>query len=91
MKPIEVKALSEYRLHLSFDNGVSGIVNLKELVKKGIFIPLQDMELFNNVYVTKSSVAWSQELEIDALALYAKILNKKPSEVRDRNLQDATD
>ena len=76
MKVQEVKYLSDYTIRITFDDGVSGIVQLNELVEKGIFIPLQDKTQFAKVYSTGYSIAWSKELEIDANAIYAEITGK---------------
>lgn len=73
MKPVEVKALKNYKLSITFDDGISGIIDLNNFIKKGIFVPLEDVQVFNKVYVTHSSIAWSEELEIDALVVFAEI------------------
>ncbi|MEJ7692027.1 DUF2442 domain-containing protein [Daejeonella sp.] len=81
MKVIKVKSLRGYRIDVSFEDGVNGIIDLTELVKKGIFQELRDEILFSNVYTTGYSIAWSEELEIDALTIYAELLGKSPEEV----------
>jgi high-affinity K+ transport system ATPase subunit B len=91
MKPVKVLALPDYKLRVSYDDGVSGIIKLADFVKKGIFTSLKDVQLFRNVYVTDSSIAWSDELEIDALAVYAEIVKKEPSEIVSSYPQHATD
>jgi hypothetical protein len=50
---------------------------LKELIGKGVFSGLKDPELFNKVYTTGYSIAWSDELEIDLITVYLEILNRK--------------
>jgi hypothetical protein len=37
MKATDVKAIAEYKIKVTFDNGVSGVVDLNDLVQKGIF------------------------------------------------------
>lgn len=81
MKVVHVQALTKYDIAISFDDGVQGIINLDELVSKGIFQTLKDEKLFSRVYTTGYSIAWSEELEIDALAIYAELLNKQPEVV----------
>lgn len=90
MKAVSVNALPEYKIEVAFDDGVSGVVDLKDFIGKGIFSALKDKSLFNKVYTTGYSIAWSDELEIDALAIYAEILNKKPEEVLSASLTYAT-
>ena len=50
---------------------------MKELIGKGVFSGLKDPELFNKVYTTGYSIAWSDELEIDLITVYLEILNRK--------------
>lgn len=78
MKAVEVLPLENYSISVSFEDGVNGVVNLSELVKQGIFQVLQDVNLFLKVYTTGYSIAWSEELEIDALTIYAELLKKQP-------------
>ena len=91
MKPIKAEALQDYGLKVYFDDGVSGIINLADYVKKGIFTTLKDVQLFKKVYTTESSIAWSEELEIDALAIYAEIVKKEPLEIISSKFQHASD
>ena len=77
MKVINVNAIPEYKLQVTFDDGVSGIIDLKDFIGKGVFSDLKNPELFNKVYTTGYSIAWSEELEIDAIAVYLEILNRK--------------
>lgn len=80
MKAISIKALPEYKIAISFDDGVNGVIDLAELVEQGIFKKLQEGEIFFNVYLTECSIAWSDELEIDVLNIYAELLNKDPED-----------
>lgn len=75
MKAVEVKAFPHYKLFLSFDEGVSGTIDFNSLVQKGIFKVLKDETSFSKVYLTGYSIAWSEELEIDILSLYAELAN----------------
>ena len=51
MKATAVKALQDYRIQLVFDDGVTGIVELHDLVQKGIFRQLKDETAFSKVYI----------------------------------------
>ena len=91
MKATDVKAIGDYKISVAFDDDVSGIIDLSYLVQKGIFRELSDPILFAKVYTTGEAIAWSDELEIDALNIYAKIVNKEPSEVAEKYFAHATD
>lgn len=81
MKAIEIKALDNHKLFVLFDDRVSGEIDLKKLVSKGIFRVLKDQILFAKAYSTRYSIAFSDELEIDILSVYAELSGKKPEEV----------
>ena len=89
MKVISVNPLPEYKLRVTFDDGVSGIIDLSNFVRSGIFSVLQNEDSFNRVYTNGYSVAWNDELEIDALAIRAEILNKKPEDMLTTNFDYA--
>ena len=90
MKVISVNPLHDYKLQVTFDDGVSGVVDLKNFIKNGIFSILQNEELFKKVFSNGYSIAWSDELEIDALTVYAEILNKEPEDILAANFNYAT-
>jgi len=90
MKVISLNPLHDYKLQVTFDDGVSGVVDLKNFIKNGIFSILQNEELFKKVFSNGYSIAWSDELEIDALTVYAEILNKEPEDILAANFNYAT-
>lgn len=90
MKIISVKPLPDFKLQATFDDGVSGVVDLKEFVKHGIFSVLQTEDAFNSVYANGYAIAWSEDLEIDSLAIYAEIVNKEPNDILAADLKYAT-
>jgi hypothetical protein len=89
MKIVSVKPLPDFKLQATFDDGVCGIIDLKEYVKQGIFSVLQTEDLFNKVYTNGYAIAWSEDLEIDAIAIYAEILNKDPNDILSADLKYA--
>ena len=89
MKITSVTPLSGYKLNIKFEDAVSGEIDLKSFIETGIFSVLQAPDLFNKVYTTGYSVAWSDELEIDALTIYAEILKRSPEEIFTTNFNYA--
>jgi len=81
MKVTDVTVIPEYKLKVTFDDGVSGIIDLKDFIGSGIFSILKDEKLFDKAYAAGYAIAWNNELEIDAIAIYAEILNKKPEDI----------
>ena len=76
MKVQEVKYIADYTINIKFDDGISGTIQLNDLVQKGIFKVLQDKNLFAKVYTNGYSIAWSDELEIDATKIYSDLTGK---------------
>ncbi len=81
MKVEEVIYKSDFTIQVKFNDGVVGYIQLNELVEKGIFQELKDLNKFSKVYSTGYSIAWSDELEIDAATIYAEITEKSIGEV----------
>ena len=69
-----------YDIHVLFEDGVAGTIHLSDLVEKGIFRLLKDTTQFEKVYTTGYSIAWSDQLEIDAATIYAELSGKTPGE-----------
>jgi len=89
MKVLSVKPLPGYQLNVVFDDAVSGTIDLKNFIDKGIFSVLKDEQAFNKVYTNDYSIAWSEELEIDALTIYAEISGKKPGDLLSHSFSHA--
>ena len=73
---VEVTPLPGYRLHLRFEDGVEGDVDLTTLISfDGIFAPLRDPLLFNQAHASPElgTVCWPNGADIDPDVLYAEI------------------
>ncbi len=90
MKVQEVKYISDYIISIKYDDGVSGTIQLNDLVEKGIFKVLQDKNQFAKVYTNGYSIAWSNELEIDATTIYSELTGKNFGEILSPKLSHAT-
>ena len=76
MDIVAAKALSDYRLHLRFEDGVEGVVDLAPLLSfQGIFEPLRDPAYFAQVRVDADlgTVAWPNGADLDPDVLYGRI------------------
>ena len=77
-----VKVLQGYRLELEFDDGVSGTVDLSDLVGKGVFELWRDRRAFEQVRIGSSGeLAWGDQIDLCPDALYLKVTGKKPEDV----------
>jgi hypothetical protein len=79
---IEVKPLDNYRLWISFSDGVEGVVDLSELVGKGVFSSWTDYQQFEKVHLGPGGeIAWDDQIDMCADALYLKLTGKKPEDI----------
>lgn len=71
-----VLPLPNYRLHVRFEDGTEGIVNLKRWLfapRPGVFKHLRNEERFAEVYVSMGAVTWPGELDLAPDAMYDRI------------------
>ncbi|MHA1796036.1 MAG: DUF2442 domain-containing protein [Promethearchaeota archaeon] len=78
IKVVKVIPKKDFKLWLKFENGLDGTVDLAELKGKGVFNIWEKPGVFEKVFVHPESgaVAWNEEVEICADALYLKISGK---------------
>lgn len=75
----KVAPLGEYRLHLVFDDGTEGDVDVARLVRfHGVFEPLRDVRQFKEVFVDPEggTIAWPNGADLDPIVLYATVTGK---------------
>lgn len=79
-KIVEVKPLADYRVWIKFSDGSEGIVDLSELVGKGVFTAWKDVNFFNSVFIDPEShtIAWEGGIDLCPDTLYAKVLGVDP-------------
>jgi hypothetical protein len=73
---VAAQALGDYRLHLRFEDGVEGVVDLgPHLSFRGVFQPLRDPAFFALVRVDPDlgTVAWPNGADLDPDVLYGRI------------------
>ena len=59
--------LGDYKIRLTFNNGKSGIANLKETIchdKRPIFSSLKDLNNFKKVVISHGTLTWFNELDL---------------------------
>ena len=78
IKIVKLNPKNNYKLWLKFEDGLEGTVDLSELKGKGVFKIWEKPEDFKKAFVHPESgaVAWNDEVEICADALYLKISGK---------------
>ena len=81
-KIANVRVLDGYCLELTFDDGVSGKVDLSDLAGKGVFTVWQDRDAFQTVRIGSSGeLVWDEQIDLCPDSLYLKVTGKRPEDV----------
>ena len=67
-----VRALNDYELEVSFDNGECRRFDVKPYLDRGIFVRLRDHEVFRAARVVAGSVEWPNGLDLSYDTLYVE-------------------
>ena len=74
MKVVQAKPLGDHRLHLRFENGREGEVDLSSWVGQGVFSAWRKPEVFAQVNITpEGAVAWPGGIDVCPDSLYLKM------------------
>jgi hypothetical protein len=72
-----VRYLGDYRLELTFADGVTGPIDLAAWIvgRGGIFAPLENKEFFSQVSVNPDigTIVWPNDVDLDPEVLYSQI------------------
>jgi len=78
-EPLEVEALSEYRIWIRYANGEEGEVDLSHLAGQGVFKLWEDKKEWKNVRIAEDgAIRWSEDVEICPDATYLRLTGKSP-------------
>lgn len=73
---IAAEPLEDFKLRLTFEDGRSGVVDVKQLTRfSGVFEPLLDPDYFQQVKVDADlgTVCWDSGADFDPIVLYSII------------------
>ncbi|QVL49771.1 MAG: DUF2442 domain-containing protein [Thiocapsa sp.] len=65
-----VTSLPDYKLHLEFGSGETGVYDCSGLLDIGVFKELQDTNYFKTVKIMDGTVSWPHEQDICPDTLY---------------------
>jgi hypothetical protein len=91
---IEVKPLKNHRLHVRFDDGVEGKIDVIRLIDfKGIFASLKDPRRFAEAFVNRElgTVCWPNGADLDPVVLYSIVTGIEHTRLNDRRSTSARD
>ena len=69
---VDVVALEDFIVRLTFRNGVRKQFDMKPYLNKGIFKELQDPDKFRSVRVCFDTIEWENEADFDPEVLYTE-------------------
>lgn len=77
IRVLEVEAREARRIWIRFSDGSAGEIDLSDLAGSGVFRAWDDRGVFEGVHVPPhGAVAWNDEIEICADALYLELTGK---------------
>ena len=69
---MSVKCEGDYILSVDFDNGESGLLDMKPYLDFGVFRKVKDPDIFRTVHVSFDAIAWESGADIDPEFVYEK-------------------
>ncbi len=82
IQPTEVHPRAGYRIWLRYADGVAGEIDLSHLAGKGVFKIWDEPRYFAKVHITPHrAIAWDDDIELCADALYMELTGKSIEEV----------
>lgn len=71
---VHVKPLEDLKLEIRFDDGICGVVSLRDRLRGPVFEPLFDPSFFRKVYIDDfGAVAWPNGADLAPDALYERL------------------
>ena len=68
----EVTPRDDYMLFIVFENGESGILDMKQILDFGIFRRIKDLDAFRRVRVAFDTIEWEAGVDLDPEFVYEK-------------------
>jgi Protein of unknown function (DUF2442) len=76
---VEVRPMDDYQLYLRFEDGVEGVIGIKELIPfDGVFAALRERSFFERVRVNTElgAICWPNGVDLDSDVLYASVTGR---------------
>jgi len=68
---VSVKPGEGYIIHVSFDNGESGILDMERFLDTGVFQKLKNKDEFLRIRVSFDTIEWENGIDLDPEFVYA--------------------
>ena len=77
-----IKVLSGFRLHLRYENGVEGDIDLSDLAGRGVFKAWNNRQFFESVSIASGGgLEWPGQLDLCGDAIYLRLTGKTAEEI----------
>ena len=87
-KPLEVKALSNYKIWIKYTD-IEGEVDLSYLAGKGVFKAWDDIDFFKKVHIgSGGEIAWDDKIDLCPDTIYMKLTGKTPEQLFPNLIQE---
>jgi hypothetical protein len=75
---IDVKPVGQYKISVTFEDGVSGVIDLSDLIGKGVFAAIKDPREFKRVSIDPQThtVCWPNGIDLCPDSIYSDISSK---------------
>ena len=81
-KPLEVKALPNYRIWLRYDDGAEGEIDLSDMAGHGVLQAWTNPAVFDAVRLgSHGAIEWSPDLDLCPDAMYLRLTGKTVEDV----------
>ena len=77
MKPLPALIQAEYiggfQVHVTFDDGIQGVIDFHEWLDGPVFEPLKDQVFFRRFFIDGGTIAWPNGADIAPESLYEEV------------------
>ena len=81
-KPVEVEALTNFRIWLRYEDGTEGTIDLSDVAGRGVFTAWNDPAFFRSVRLgSHGAIEWGADIDICPDAMYLRLTGKSPEDV----------
>ena len=70
----QVHAKDDFTLAVTFDDGMSGMLDMKPYLDFGVFKQLQTLDVFNRVRVAFDTIEWDCGVDLDPEFIRSKLV-----------------
>ena len=75
----QVSPGDDYTLTVLFENGETGVLDMKPMLDFGVFRALKDHDTFRRVHIAFDTIEWECGVDLDPEFVYAKCMSPVPA------------